>query len=303
MNTRFDLNTHYPLIANSKDYMIENRIVSINSEDRDIVKFPFASQFEIELPCDYLNVASVKLGSYAFPSNYNTFSITRGNVSMTFKITAPYNPADYGYFDALQNAMFDAMHAHIDSEYILVITEGFYTPQQIAVELTNRFNQSVNLIILEYLEKISSPLLPVFLQNGGYNQFVVVYNEVSQTLWFGNKSSAFTITNNSELYQIKTDVLNGPCSVFLPQIPEYENWGLPSYLGFFRCPVDSTKNVKALIYPRFYYGDVYSGDNGYWLTPDPGYKNEYVNYIQANSKINLMGDAYFFYGDCGAQQH
>jgi hypothetical protein len=208
MNSRFDLNTHYPLIENSKEYMIENRIVSINSEDRDIVKYPYASHFEIELPSDYLNVASVQLGSYTFTSNYNTFSLARGNITMTFKITAPYNPADYIYIDPtpvpLQTAIFNAMQAHIDRDYFLFITEGFYTPQQIATELTNRFNQSVNLVVLKYLQDIhDTTLLDLLIKQGGYNQFVVAYNEVSQTLWFGNKSSAFTITNNSPLYQIK----------------------------------------------------------------------------------------------------
>jgi len=312
--SRFETHTNYPLIPNSKEYMIEKKVVSIHSEDRDYFKWPDACNFEIELPSDYLNVASVSLGSYCFPSNYNTFSVERGNLTMTFKITKIYNPTDYlpvDYIDSegkhqigdphpeitkIQKVIYAALTAYGDKEYLFAITQGFYNPGQIATEITNQMNQTINLIVLEYLKATNQDALSKeFIQMGGYNQFVVAYNNVSQTLWFGNKSSSFVLTNDSNLYKLKSDLFTNPCATFVSQMPEYQNWGLPSYLGFFRCAVNSVKNAIPNIYPRFYYGEaLQSGDNGYWLTPDVGYYNTYVNYIQANQKINLMGDAYIY---------
>ena len=44
--------------------------------------------------------------------------------------------------------------------------------------------------------------------------------------------------------------------------------------------------------PRFYYGNINSGDNGYWLVPTlPGAT---VYFLQAPAKINLMGPAFIY---------
>lgn len=92
-------------------------------------------------------------------------------------------------------------------------------------------------------------------------------------------------------------------------LPEWENFGLPSFLGFTRCnaiarnvdeyitdspgQVDiATRNGELI--PRFYYGDAEpgSGDAGFWLVPSlPGAT---VYFLQAPLKIAFMGPAYIF---------
>ena len=92
------------------------------------------------------------------------------------------------------------------------------------------------------------------------------------------------------------------------------DWGLPSYLGFTRCPAtalsalevqNSANTINNIIIgydpnivnisadvPRFYYGDVSPGDNGFWLVPTlPGAT---VYFLQAPAKINFMGPAYIY---------
>ena len=202
--SRFNTNTNYPLIPHSNEYMIEQRVVSIHSEDRDVTKWPSSSNFEIELPDDYVNVSTVKLGNYTFPANYNTFSLAQANIGMTFRIDKPYNPGEHSNSDPLLNAIFEALYSNIDNNFIFVISEGFYNPIQIATELTNRFNEIVTDFISTYLTAHYPSLLTEFIQQGGYNQFVVVYNQVTQTLWFGNKSSGFTLTNDSQFYYLQT---------------------------------------------------------------------------------------------------
>jgi hypothetical protein len=273
--------------------MIEQRVVSIHSEDRDVTKWPSSSNFEIELPDDYLNVSTVKLGNYTFPANYNTFSLGQANIGMTFRIDKPFNPAEHGFFDPLLNAIFEALYSNIDNNFIFAISEGFYNPIQIATELTNRFNEIVSNFIAVYLSEKYPSLLPQYIEQGGYNQFVIVYNQVTQTLWFGNKSSGFTLTNDSKFYYLRNELLNLQC--LQNQLDDFSNWGLPAFLGFTRCPTPTIKNAVPGVYPRFYYGDALtSGDNGYWLQPDPQYQTQTVYYLEAPAKINLMGNAYFY---------
>ena len=83
--------TNHPLITNSNEYAIYRKYVSIHSEDRDLIKWPNPALFEIELPEDITNVATVRLSAWTFPSNYNTFSLYTSNIAMTFKIDNPYS--------------------------------------------------------------------------------------------------------------------------------------------------------------------------------------------------------------------
>ena len=71
----FNTNTSHPLIPNTQEYIYYKKYVSIHSEDRNMLKYPSSSEFEIEMPEDLLNVVALRLVSWTFPSNYNTFSI------------------------------------------------------------------------------------------------------------------------------------------------------------------------------------------------------------------------------------
>jgi hypothetical protein len=62
------------VIPNAQQYMLEKKYVTIHSEDRDCIKYPNSSEFEIELPQDYCNVQGVRLASWCIPNNYNIFS-------------------------------------------------------------------------------------------------------------------------------------------------------------------------------------------------------------------------------------
>ena len=287
-HTMFNVNETHALIPNSQNYTFYKKYVSIHSEDRDYIKYPNSCLFEIELPEDYLNVSSVRLADWTFPANYSTFSPISSNITMTFIINTPYNPGEHEFNDPLQNAVFEALYNYKGSYYKLIIEEGFYNPNQMATELTNKFNESVNNVIKKYFtENGYIDLLNQFVSNGGYNQFVIVYNNVGQKLWFGNKSSGFILTNSTSVIK---DYLTDNTKCSNPQLPDYSSWGLPGYLGLERCDTPSTSVVDFV--PRFYYGDVYSGDNGYWLLPDlPGAQ---VSFLDATYKINLLGVSYMY---------
>lgn len=290
-NTVFNVNSSHPLIPSSQNYYVYKKYVSIHSEDRNIINYPKSSEFEIELPEDITNLFTARLVSWTFPSNYYTFSSSNGNITMTFKINEPYNANENGVTDPLQQAIFEALYYNKQNNYTFTIQEGFYNPIEMATTLTNKFNEAVTNYILKYFRRNGyNTLISEFIFLGGYNQFAIVYNNVSQKIWFGNRSSVFTLTNSTQLLK-DTSAESFSCSV-KQQVPDFSEWGLPGNLGLTRCDIESVKDKGEPI--RFYYGNVEPGDNGYWLLPDPTLPNSNTSYIEAPFKINLMGPSNFY---------
>ncbi len=291
----FNVSQNHPLIPNSQEYMIYKKYVSIHSEDRDITKFPNSSEFEIELPQDYLNVSTVKLSTWTFPANYNTFAALLSNITLYFQFDNIYNPGEHGLVSPLQDAIFSALYNYTNpqtggSEFVAFIETGFYNPQQMAIELTNQMNR----IITSYLyTAITDPTLRSQLQaQGGYTDFVVAYNEVGQKLWFGNRSSSFTFLNEKQI-DIKR-LTNGAC-INKNTLPDYSNFGLPSNIGFNICNTSSVTTDNISI-PRFYYSNsvLRPNDMGYWLTPNPALPGSQISFIEAPYKLNNMGPSHFY---------
>jgi len=302
---------NHPLINNSNQYFYEKKYISIHSEDRDLDKYPNSSIFEITLPQDYLNIAAARLYSWSFPSNYNVFSVFNYNVSMTFKLTNLYNPGEHNTSDVLLEGIFAALYNSIDKEYIIFIENGFYNPDQMATELTNKLNETITNIINNFFSAnpAYSQAQSLFV---AYNRFVVVYNSVGQKLWFGNSADQFVLTNDSDYYLTK-EIVDTSC-LRKNILPQFSDWGLPAYLGFTRCPahaldandtielfksqyktVNTVPNISLnnQKVPRFYYGDVTgTGDNGYWLLPSaPGAS---VYFVEPPFKISFMGPSYMY---------
>jgi len=308
----FNLFNNHPIIPNANQYFYERKYVSINSEDRDILRYPNAAEFEIELPQDYLNVASVSLSTWQFPSNYNVFSVFNYNVTLAFKMLKLYNPGEFGIIDPLLQAIFEALYANINKEYIIIIEVGFYNPEQMQYELMNKMNEILTATIDDYFAS-DKKYDKIKLRFKTYDRFKVVYNSVTQNMWFGNEADQFVLQNDSPIY-LQSSFGNIACTR-RNILPESVNWGLPANLGFSRCPAVSISSSEALKLvneiqnitdqnaafisqnyqqvPRFYYGDIlHSGDDGFWLVPKLPHAQVY--FLQAPSKINFMGPAYMF---------
>lgn len=290
-NLRYNLNNNHPLIPSNESYLYEKKYVSINSEDRDILKYPNPAVFEIELPQDYVNVQSVKLSSWSFPSNYNVFSYAAGNLTFVFTMKNIYNPSDHGVSDPLLQVIYIALSENPKHNYLLDVEEGFYNPSQMATELTNKMNLAVTNHILSFFH-----LHPEYATEAalfqGYSEFVVAYNSVVQKLYFGNKSSGFDFPNDNIVYQEIEVVRRAECRINPAELPSFSNWGLPAYLGFVRCPALSIKSNNVNDY-RFYYGTALTpGDKGVWIKPS--YPGASVYFLQAPLKINFMGPSYIY---------
>jgi hypothetical protein len=154
--------------------------------------------------------------------------------------------------------------------YTIIIDEGFYSPFQLANELTNKMNQAVSI----------SPL---------YTEFVVIYNEVNQKIWFGNNIDPFELNFDvKESYYDTSTTANQyeNCRVLPPN--ELSNcmntkWGLPYYIGFNRESYVSTIAANGL---NFEYKKLTDSDYN-WLAPN-GY------YVTAPNVVSIFGETVFY---------
>ena len=195
--TYLNTNQNHPLQQNVQDYFQYKKYVSISSEDRDVIAYPQSNSFEIEMPEDIINVSTVRVSDYAFPSNYSIFSVENGNTTLAFQIVTPYNPYEHeGIIDSLQIAIYEALTAIKNKRININIQDGFYIPQQMVTEITIKMNEAVTRQIIEYFKEIGdTSSLDAFILASGYKRFLVVYNEVSFKIWFGNRTDVFELLN------------------------------------------------------------------------------------------------------------
>ena len=304
----YNTNQNHPLQQSNQEYIYVDKFVSIHSEDRDLTKYPSSNEFEIEMPEDLLNIVAIKLEQWTFPSNYNTFSLVNNNISFSFYINNPYNPLLNGVVNTTAQDIYEALLNNINNPFTFVIGEGDYSANQMATELTNKFNYAVTNYIINYFTSQGlTTSLNQFISDGGYTNFVVVYNNVSCKLWFGNISDSFILVNENYTLTTPLDLSGNMCAIDKSQVPDNSVYGLSSYLGLPRCNVESINNFdnsinsgqykgiyNGIVVPRFYYGDVVSGDNGYWLLPSSTLNGSLVNWVEATYAVNLIGEKYIY---------
>ena len=61
-------------ITKNSNYVLNRKVLFIDSNDRDVNKWPSASEFEISCPSDYTNVESIRLLNIQLPSFYYNIS-------------------------------------------------------------------------------------------------------------------------------------------------------------------------------------------------------------------------------------
>ena len=103
------VNQTHPLIPREQDYLVDQKLISIHSEDRDVAMWPNSNHFEVILPQAFENVVSIRLLNTDFPVNLYVFSYVKQNTKLLITIGG--------------------------SSYTITITSGTYTPTQLAEEL------------------------------------------------------------------------------------------------------------------------------------------------------------------------
>ena len=115
------LENSHPLISREQNYVLDRKLLTIHSEDRDISKWPLCNEFEIACPQTYANVQSMRLAEINLPCNYYNFSQYLQNSKFQFDfsgITFNVILAD-GYYQNtyLANAMANAMNDVVSNTF------------------------------------------------------------------------------------------------------------------------------------------------------------------------------------------
>lgn len=211
------VHTNRNIIRRQQDFVLDRKLVSIHSEDRDIRKWPTSSQFEIDLPQPIENVQSLRLVQCNFPVNYYTFSQSNQNTKMSFRVL-PKDPQD-PYYTILHFAYMNKVIFQIE------IQEGTYSAEELARELEHKMNEAMETYISELEPELEE-----------YSRFRVYHHSVEHKFWFANEKDEFSLLfDHREEYNIR-------CST--PIWFNYINWGLGSYLGFDRTTYTSSPLVN-----------------------------------------------------------
>ena len=163
--SQFNVQQRHPLIPREQTFVLDRKLVSVHSYDRDIKKWPNSNHFEIELPEDVRNVQSMRLLNIALPSNQYIFSNEYQNTKLK---------------------VFVSLLSGSSGDIIVTIDEGSYTPDQLATEIETKLNKAV----------ASSTITGA---PSNYNNFRCKYNSVSNTFWFGNLKDKFVLKFGDKL--------------------------------------------------------------------------------------------------------
>ena len=295
--SNFIVNQTHPLIPRRQTYVLDRKLISFHSFDRDITQWPHSNNFEITLPTSLENIQSMRLVNISLPSNQYVFSNEYQNTKFQFSVDiSGVTPRP--------------------KTYIVTIGEGSYTPAQLTTEIQNKMNQTII--------RDNSGITDI----SGYNNFVCKYNEVSNTFWFGNNGIWDNRTDHGQGYgKFSLDFHKKMTYTFScpPLVAagrrgtlryqkevwnHYTKWGLPSYLGYEKKKYISTPTpfnphfplVGFSFVPRqggpfgfpyemFDYGSI---DGGYWLTDiSKAAQNWYVD-ASKNCNINIMGEDWIY---------
>jgi hypothetical protein len=210
-NNNLNVFQNHDLIKRSQTYVLDRKLITFHSNDRDIKKWPFANHFEIELPETLNNIQSMRVVQTCFPMIFYTFSNEYQNTKMTFRmIPTPRETID--------DIVYIILSQSLNHDFTIEIQEGTYSAQQLCLELQRKMNKSV----YDYL--ISKSLTP---SEASYEYFYVEYDEVAQKIWFGNSLDNYSLEfGKKENYD-----LVGECKQ--PNVWEqYTHWGLPYYIGY-----------------------------------------------------------------------
>ena len=81
------VNQNHPLIPREQTYVLDRKLISFHSIDRDIKQWSFANQFEITLSHTTLeNIQSMRLVNISLPSNQYVFSNEYQNTKFNFSV-------------------------------------------------------------------------------------------------------------------------------------------------------------------------------------------------------------------------
>ena len=256
----FNLNNSHQLIPRDQTFVLDRKLITVHSEDRDIRQWPNANMFEVQLPTTYTSVSTIQLVECNITTTTFTFSREYQNTKFSFKVF----PEQYTNPTAVEDLAYYYMNngpppsTGRGNTYYAEISEGFYRPEQLANELEFQMNRSVaNYLITrdEYVDPTDPnpppPLSSIFRtvsKDVLYPYFRVKYDPVTQQIWFANTHDGFELLFSEQQDYVDNSpidplVRNAKCDQ--PLVWNYGmNWGLPFYLGFAKSKYRATHAIE-----------------------------------------------------------
>lgn len=267
---QFNVNNEHQLIRRQNTYVLDRKLITIHSEDRDISQWPYANHFEITLPDYITNIQSMRLVEIQLPGNQYVFSNNQQNIKLQFYIIPNVSTETSKYL---------ALEAQSTVPYEITIQEGFFTPSEMATEIQNLMNQAVtNFLVNE-----------AGLSGAVYDNFLVYYDQVGQKMYFGNNFDNFQFNFNEKInYNIRCDsnVIDNRSNEIWYQ---HANWGLPYYLGFNKDVYNPTEISSNYSFEYASYD---------WLIPKtsilPPSETPHAYYIAAPNTVCMFGDSVIY---------
>lgn len=194
------------LIEKPQNYTLDRKILSIDSDDRDIQKYPNINTFEISCPQDYTNIESIRLVSIKIPNNlYNISNYLKNNY---FYLTINGNQhkiiIEDGFYD--ENLLSTYLNNHLK-----LIDNNFnikYNNVNKKIYFGNT-DASFSLNFNNYSNKLNNIL---GFNNITYNSFI---NESSYNIYFFHETTPW-ITHNDET-KLDSNLLISPNTMNINQ--------------------------------------------------------------------------------------
>jgi len=187
---------------------ISTRMVTIHTEDRDVLKYPLENSFEVVLPTVLKNTLSVELFDIALPTFYYNVSEYFQNTKLWFSVPL--------YFTD-----------HVE----ISIPSGCYAPDDISTVIGNHLNDAMS-TKLRNLGVYVSPA-------SQYIHFTVSYSPVERKFAFHNTQSVFILWFDKP----PTPYENGEQHQQFDCWKMLKNWGLGYNLGFYKSAYEAEIDV------------------------------------------------------------
>lgn len=272
---QFNVNSEHQLIRRQNTYVLDRKLVTIHTEDRDVCQWPNSNYFEITLPETLTDVQSLRLVEIEFPANQYVFSNYQQNTKLQFYLIPSVNTDLPKYL---------ALAANTSMPYEIQIQEGFFSPSQMATEIENLMNKAVTDFLINQAG----------IAGSDYTYFKVYYDQVGQKMYFGNTFDQFEFKfNESPIYDLSCAVLStagsNPAALNQPRnvFEQYANWGLAAYIGFSKQVYTSISKTVPVSFEYSSYD---------WLIPDTGSdlpigQPSLCHYVVAPYTINMFGES------------
>ena len=181
------------------------RMVTIHTEDRDLLKYPFENAFEVVLPTVLKNVLTVELADIALPAFY-------------------YNVSDY-----LQNTkLWFSVPNYFADPVEIAVPSGCYAPADLCAALIKELNAATTRRLYA-LGVYVSPLT-------AYSLFSVDYNAIKRKFAFHNTQDGFVLWfDRQSAYERDSSLSQHQFNCW----KMLRNWGLGYNLGFCKCAYEA----------------------------------------------------------------